>query len=60
MTTDKFVELGKLQAAALDRPNLSLAVIPHPLAGLPESDARERGRAVAREVLALVDDMRRA
>lgn len=60
VTTDRFIQLGKMQAAALGRPDLPLVVIPHPLAGLAEFDAEERGRAVAREVLALVDQMSKA
>ena len=58
VTTDRFVNLGRMQAAALGKPELPLVVIPHPLAGLGEEQARERGRAVAEEVLALVERMR--
>jgi hypothetical protein len=57
VTTDRFIQLGKMQAAALGHPDLPLVVIPHPLAGVGDAAARERGRAVAREVLALVDQM---
>jgi len=57
VTTDRFVQLGKMQAAALGRADLPLVVIPHPLGGVGEAAARERGRAVAHEVLALVDQM---
>ncbi|HEY4889452.1 MAG TPA: hypothetical protein VIJ58_12900 [Candidatus Dormibacteraeota bacterium] len=49
-----------MQAATLGRADLSLVVIPHPLAGLPESEALERGRSVGREVLAVVDAMSEA
>jgi hypothetical protein len=49
-----------MQAAALGRPDLPLVVIPHPLAGLAEADSQERGRVVARAVLALVDEMSEA
>ena len=59
VTTDRFIQLGQMQAAALGQPELPLVVIPHPLAGLGAADALERGRAVARDVLALVDQMSR-
>jgi hypothetical protein len=60
VTTDRFIQLAKMQAAALGRPDLPLVVIPHPLAGLAEADSQERGRVVARAVLALVDEMSEA
>lgn len=55
MTSDRFLELGRLQARTLGVPDLRLAVIPHPLAGLDPSAAEERGRAVGRELIALLD-----
>jgi hypothetical protein len=58
VTTDRFINLGRMQAAALGKPELPLVVIPHPLAGLGEEDARQRGRGVGEEVLALVERMR--
>jgi len=54
VTSDRFLELGRLQSRALGRPELPLAVIPHPLAGLAPEAARERGRAAGREVLRLL------
>jgi len=48
-----------VHASALGWPDLPMVVIRHPLAGIGESEARERGRAVAHEVLALVDEMQR-
>jgi hypothetical protein len=54
VTSDRFLELGRLQSRTLGVPDLRLAVIPHPLAGLPEPEAVERGRAVGREILALL------
>ena len=50
VASDRFVELGRLQSAALGRPDLRLVVIPHPLAGLDQAAAEERGRAVGRQV----------
>jgi hypothetical protein len=55
VVSDRFLELGRLQARALGLPDLALAVIPHPLAGLAEDVARERGRAAGREVLRLLE-----
>lgn len=55
VVSDRFLELGRLQARALGLPDLALAVIPHPLAGLAEAAARERGRAAGREVLRLLE-----
>ena len=57
VTTDRFQQLGRLQAAALGERDLPLIVIPHPLAGIGPDAARERGRAVARQVLSIVDGM---
>jgi hypothetical protein len=54
VTTDKFEGLARLQSKALGRPGLPLVVIPHPLAGLDPEAARERGREVGRQVLALL------
>jgi hypothetical protein len=54
VTTDKFESLARLQAKALGRPELPLVVIAHPLAGLDPAEARERGRAVGAEILALL------
>ena len=54
VTSDRFLELGRLQSRTLGAPDLRLAVIPHPLAGLAEADAVERGRAVGREILAML------
>ena len=54
MTSDRFLELGRLQARTLGVPALRLAVIPHPLAGLDPAAAAERGRAVGRELLRLL------
>ena len=54
VTSDRFLELGRLQARTLGVPELRLAVIPHPLAGLDPEAARERGRSVGRELVALL------
>jgi hypothetical protein len=54
VTSDRFLELGRLQSRALGRPDLALVVIPHPLAGLAPAEAEERGRAAGRDVLRLV------
>jgi hypothetical protein len=36
-------------------PELRLAVIPHPLAGLDQAAAEERGRSVGRELVRLLE-----
>jgi hypothetical protein len=54
ITSDRFHELGVLQSRTLGRPDLLLAVIPHPLAGLDEAAAVERGRAAGREIVRLL------
>lgn len=54
VTSDRFLELGRLQAQTLGVPDLRLAVIPHPLAGLDAAAAEERGRAVGRELILLL------
>jgi hypothetical protein len=54
VTTDRFAELARLQARTLGRPDLALIVIAHPLAGLADDAARERGRIAGRELLQLV------
>lgn len=56
VASDRFVELGRLQSAALGRPDLRLVVIPHPLAGLAAAEAEERGRAAGRDILRLLDE----
>lgn len=56
VTSDRFAELGRLQSRTLGRPDLLLAVIPHPLAGLDPAAAVERGRAAGREILRLVGE----
>jgi hypothetical protein len=56
VTSDRFLELARLQARTLGIPDLRLAVIPHPLAGLDPAAAEERGRAVGRELLRLLDE----
>jgi hypothetical protein len=55
VTSDRFVELGRLQARTLGIPELRLAVIPHPLAGLDRAAAEDRGRSVGRELVRLMD-----
>lgn len=55
VTSDRFLELGRLQARTLGVPDLRLAVIPHPLAGLDSAAAEERGRSVGRELLRLLE-----
>ena len=55
VATDSFLELGRHQARTLGFPDLRLVVIPHPLAGLDRAEAEERGRAVGRELLRLLD-----
>jgi hypothetical protein len=54
VASDRFLELGRLQARALGRPALALAVIPHPLAGRAPADAVAVGRAAGRAVLRLL------
>lgn len=54
VASDRFRELGELQSRTLGRPDLLLAVIPHPLAGLDEAAAVERGRAAGRDILRLL------
>jgi hypothetical protein len=51
VTSDRFLELGRLQASTLGVPDLRLAVISHPLAGLDPAAAEDRGRSVGRELL---------
>ncbi len=55
VASDRFLELGRLQARTLGFPDLRLVVIPHPLAGLDRAAAEERGRAVGRELLRLLE-----
>jgi hypothetical protein len=55
VTSDRFLELGRLQARTLGIPDLPLAVIPHPLAGLDRAAAEERGRSVGRELVRLLE-----
>jgi len=55
IASDRFFDLGRLQARTLGRPDLALVVIPHPLAGLAPAEAEERGRAAGREILRLLD-----
>ena len=54
VTSDRFLELGRLQSRALGRPDLALVVIPHPLAGLAPAEAERSGRAAGLEVLRLL------
>ena len=54
VTSDRFLELGRLQSRTLGRPDLLLAVIPHPLAGLDPAAAVERGRIAGREIVRLL------
>ena len=56
VTSDRFLELGRLQARTLGVPELRLAVVPHPLAGLDQAAAEERGRSVGRELVRLLDN----
>jgi hypothetical protein len=55
VASDRFLELGRLQARTLGVPDLRLAVIPHPLAGLGPGAAEDRGRMVGRELIRLLD-----
>ena len=55
VTSDRFLELGRLQAGTLGVPDLRLVVIPHPLAGLDPLAAEDRGRSVGHELLRLLD-----
>lgn len=55
VATDRFLELGRLQAQTLGVPDLRLAVIQHPLAGLDPVRAEELGRAVGREIRRLLE-----
>jgi hypothetical protein len=43
VTTEKFIKLGKLEAAALGLDDLHFELIPHPLCGLEPDVANERG-----------------
>ncbi|HEY4025028.1 MAG TPA: hypothetical protein VGO86_01250 [Candidatus Dormibacteraeota bacterium] len=56
VTSDRFLELGRLQSRALGRPDLLMAVIPHPLAGLDRAAAVERGRVAGREIVRLLGE----
>ncbi len=55
VASDRFLELGRLQARTLGWPDLRMVVIPHPLAGLDPAAAEERVRVVGRELLRLLD-----
>jgi hypothetical protein len=55
VTSDRFLELGRLQARTLGVPDLRLTVIPHPLAGLDPAAAEDRGRSVGHELVRLLD-----
>jgi hypothetical protein len=52
VTTEQFIGLGRMQATGLGLPLAEFVVIPHPFGDLKPADARERGREVARELLA--------
>ena len=54
VTSDTFVDMARIQAHTLGRGDLALVVIPHPLAGLASSDARERGRAAGHDLLRML------
>lgn len=51
VATDRFLELGRLQARALGRGDLRIIVVPHPLAGLNPADALRLGRVAGSEML---------
>lgn len=52
VTTEKFIELGRLESQALGMPDLHFELIPHPLGGLKPEVAEERGRALATAIAA--------
>ena len=52
ITTEKFIELGRLESKALGMPDLHFELIPHPLGGLKPEVAEERGRKVADAIVA--------
>ncbi|MCL1839112.1 MAG: hypothetical protein FWG47_07380 [Propionibacteriaceae bacterium] len=59
MTTEKFLQLGRMLAKSNGLPDLKFAVIPHPLGGLLPEVARTRGEIVAQtvlDVLKMTDD----
>lgn len=49
--TDEFAPLGQSEAEALGMSTLPIAVIPHPLAGLPPEEVERRADVVLEEVI---------
>jgi hypothetical protein len=56
VASDRFLQLAQLQAKTLGMPDLSLIMIPHPLAGLEAGDAVKLGHDVAMRVLEMLDE----
>ena len=59
MASDRFLELAQLQAKSLGMPDLSLVVIPHPLAGLEAAEAVKLGHNVAMRVVQMLGEPER-
>jgi predicted dienelactone hydrolase len=49
-----FTTLGRAQAGALGRPDLPIAVIPHPFGTRTRNEVRDMARQCAADVVALV------
>jgi hypothetical protein len=56
ITTDKFIQLGQLEARALGVPDMHFEMIPHPVAGIAPELAADRGRALAETIAAFLLD----
>jgi hypothetical protein len=51
ITTDKFIGLARMAAAALGVPDLDFELIPHPLGGIAPELAFDRGRELAAAIV---------
>lgn len=54
VVTDKFVVTARARAEVLGVPDYPMAVVPHPTGRLPDDLLRERAKAVAPRVVALL------
>ena len=54
LTTEKFFDLAKREAAQAALPDARLAVVPHPIGGTGKEELATRGERVADEILALL------
>ena len=52
ITTERFIGLARMTAAALGIPDLNFELIPHPLGGIAPELAFDRGRELASRIAA--------